>query len=142
MEGQLHFLTTSALRKEPTAPTGKAGWSNGQRKNPAVEPHGTVTVLTAILVADKEETNKVLVESNLWGGMVQRVFLTISISTAAYVRILWNRKSLSTGNLKSLFPLQFNLTTCYRRVSKCQPSASKTACTFQKCCQHTLETVP
>lgn len=33
--------------------------------NPVIQPHNTDTVLTVILVADKEETSKVLVQSTL-----------------------------------------------------------------------------
>jgi hypothetical protein len=72
VSGQLHILGTSALRKEPMAPTGKTGWSNRQRKNPDItekytpSPSHTIqTVLTVILVADKDETSKVLVQSTL-----------------------------------------------------------------------------
>jgi len=116
VSGQLHILGASALRKEPMAPTGKTVWSNRQRKkswryweiNPIIQPHSTDIVLTIILVADREETSDVLVQSTLWHGMVQQVFLT-------EVGILWNRKSLSIGDLTPLFPLQLNLTLCYKK---------------------------
>jgi hypothetical protein len=77
------------------------------RKNP-IQPHSTDTVLTVIMVADREETSEVLVQSTLWHGMVQQVFLT-------EVGILWNRKSLSIGDLTPLFPLQLNLTLYYKK---------------------------
>lgn len=116
VSGQLHILGTSALRKAPMAPhwqnrlvkeAKKKSWHYSEI-NPIIQPHSTDTVLSVILVADKEEAIEVLVKSTLWHGMVQRVFLT-------EVGILWNRKSLSTGDITPLLPLQLSWTLCYKK---------------------------
>jgi translation initiation factor IF-1 len=54
--------------------------------DPVIQPHNSV--LTVKLVSGKEETSRVLGKSNLRVGMVQGVFLTLSMCTAADVGIL------------------------------------------------------
>jgi hypothetical protein len=58
--------------KGPWHPMAKQAGQTGKEKilpllriNPIIQPHTTVSVLTVILVADKEESSKILVQSNL-----------------------------------------------------------------------------